>query len=361
MATVTGGPVTPAARVVARCAANDTRFPIARGTPLVPSVRRLLTRLTLAGLASLALRTAATAAGEPIVVVYPLTTTGGTDTREVGASIATALSQRLAQLGGLDIKPAPPGTARTDFLTAAVAESADYYVTGYATPLGNDISLVEQVVSTHSGSVVFSQTALAKNYDEAVGPAANLRSAILSHAGRGFAALSAPPPPSATPEPAPSNGGAFDIGKMLHRRPRAAGTPKPATVALAPATPAPDALALATDGDANPTERAYASATLLADLKASGRSTVPVAFGAGELVANVGSICRSTAQASRFYASSLSISRGAIPHVRYDLSIYDCAKAQLKTIRTDVPSPENQPLDEAIRAAVGKAIAEIPK
>jgi len=332
---------------------------------LLPSVRRLTVRLTLASLgglvASISIRTATPAAGEPIVVVYPLTTTGGTDTREVGASIATALSQRLAQLGGLDIVPATPGTARTNYLTAAVAESADYYVTGYATPLGSDISLVEQVVSTHSGSVVFSQTALAKNYDEAVEPAADLRSAILNHAGRGFAALSAPPPPTATPEPAPSNGGAFDIGKVLHRKRRDAASPKPAVVALAPATPAPDALALATDGDANPTERAYASATLIADLKASGRSTVPVTFGAGELVANVKSICRSTAQTSRFYASSLSISRSAVPHVRYDLSIFDCADAQLKTIRTDVPSPANEPLDEAIRTAVGKAIAQIPK
>ncbi len=160
----------------------------------------------------------------PTVVVYPLTTTGSVP-KQIGENLATAIGSDLASLGGVVVKPYVPGTQRSGFLTAAQGQGADYYITGYVTPLGSEMSLVEQVVSTRSGSIVFSTTAFARTYADAVGPVPTLRDAIVHHAGRGFAELDAPPP-SPTPEPIGSNGG-FNLTKALKHHRKGAATPAP--------------------------------------------------------------------------------------------------------------------------------------
>ena len=89
------------------------------------------------------------------------------------------------------IKPATPVSPKAAFLEAARLRGADYYVTGYLTPLGDEVSLLIQVVSTYSGTVVWSTTTQVRTYAEAAGQSDIIRDAILRHAGRSLAALEA--------------------------------------------------------------------------------------------------------------------------------------------------------------------------
>ncbi len=175
----------------------------------------------------------------PVVVVYPLTATGNVP-KGVGENLATAIGSDLASLGGVVVRPYTPGTQRTDYLVAAQKEGADYYVTGFLTPLGSEMSLVEQVVSTRSGSIVYSTTAFARTYADAIGPVPTLRDAIVHHAGRGFAQLDAPPPPPPSAEPIGSNG-RIDISKALKRRHKGKASPAPSPSASAVASSSPGA------------------------------------------------------------------------------------------------------------------------
>ena len=68
--------------------------------------------------------------------------------------------------------------------------------------------MVEQVVSTTTGIVVFSQTAQLNTYNDAAGQGADLAAFDLGHANRGLAAIGDPPaavrqPDAAHPAPAP--------------------------------------------------------------------------------------------------------------------------------------------------------------
>ena len=98
----------------------------------------------------------------PVVVVYPLSVTGSTDP-DAGARLALLFATQLVQEGGITIKPPEPGAKREDYLQAAKDLNADYYITGYVTPVGDSVSLVDQVVSTYSGIVVWSNTTEIRN------------------------------------------------------------------------------------------------------------------------------------------------------------------------------------------------------
>ena len=165
---------------------------------------------------------------KPIVIVYPLTVGSGMEA-EAGASVAVLLAQKLAQYNDVVVKPYPPGTKRQDFLTAAAAAGADYYVTGFLTPLGDEASLVVQIVSVASGTVVLSNTALVKTYGDAGAQSEFLHNAILHHAGRALASLDKPPT-SDTPAPNPSAKDEANVSNVLglfkHKK-KAEATPTP--------------------------------------------------------------------------------------------------------------------------------------
>ena len=55
--------------------------------------------------------------------------------------------------------PSRKASKRADFLTNARTNRADFYISGYVTPVGDHASVVEQVVSIDSGVILFSQTA----------------------------------------------------------------------------------------------------------------------------------------------------------------------------------------------------------
>ena len=192
----------------------------------------------------------------PVVVVFPLTVNGNDVQKESGSRIAIIIAQSMANLGGVVVKPAPPGSERKDYLAITRAQSADYYLSGYVTPLGEGASVVEQLVSAQSGIVVYSGTAQIKSYADADGQGAIIREAMLRHQARNIGAYEAPPERVATAAPtvapAADGGQQANIGKLFGRK---KATPKP--VAAATAIPA----ATSTNGPAAPPRTVASVAT----------------------------------------------------------------------------------------------------
>jgi hypothetical protein len=181
----------------------------------------------------------------PTVVVYPLTGTAGTPA-EAGGNVAILLSTKLTELGGITVRPYIPGTLRAQYLTAALAQNDDYYITGYLTPVGEEVSLIVQVVSTQSGSVIYSSSATVQTYADVVAQADPLHDAILHHAGRGLPSVGQVAT-ATTPAPITS-GGSVNLTRALGRHTRATPTPSPSPSATAVAavpsispSPAPSA------------------------------------------------------------------------------------------------------------------------
>jgi hypothetical protein len=205
----------------------------------------------------------------PTVIVYPLEASSSSLNREDSARIAGTLATQIA-LGGL-IKVVPPraGVERANYLSDARSVGANYYVTGFVTPLGNGASVVEQVVSTISGTLVFSVT----NYITSLGDISNqgdqLRAGILERGARALQAFQAPPPPEQTPAPEPSNGTETNINKLFGRK---KGAP---TVAEAPPKGATIGI-LTLGGSADFDSRAATAKSLAAAFERSGRHAVIV-------------------------------------------------------------------------------------
>ena len=275
----------------------------------------------------------------PVVVVYPITASGGASP-DAGGQIAILLSTRLAALGGLNVKPFTPGTTRAQFLDAALAQSADYYVTGYLAPVGEDVSFVAQVVSTHSGSIIYSSTQLVHTFGDAAAQAEPLHDAILHHAGRGLAALeAAPPQPSVSPS-SKTGGGGINISKAFSHKgapvapsaaPSAAAAVPTATAVSQVAPAGTTALVIATSGNGDDADRTYAASALSAALDRAGGHSSVVALGLGDVTAHASELCRLNPGVATFYAGTLGLNR-ARHHgtsVAYDLIAYDCNAAPL--------------------------------
>ncbi len=174
----------------------------------------------------------------PIVVVFPLGVAGGVD-KEASSRLAVLFATKIGEGNGVVVKPAPPGTERKDYRTVAESLKADYYVTGYVTPIGDEVSVVEQVVSVESGIVVFSNTAQVRTYNDAAGQGETLRVAILRHSARNLGAIIAPVT-RATAEPTaqPSGGTSTKLGGLgglLGKKKKASPTAAPSASA-APST-----------------------------------------------------------------------------------------------------------------------------
>jgi len=305
----------------------------------------------------------------PSDVVYPLTVSGGGDpSGEVGSNIAVLISNKLADLGGLTVKPYIPGTARAQYLDAAIKQGADYYVTGYLTPVGADVSMIVQIVSTYSGSVVYSTTAIARTFADAVGQADVVRTAILRHAGRGFAAIDAPAPPTA-PTTAPiANDGRVDLTKALGRRRRnGAATPAPSSSPAPGTSPAPAAvvaaarrpgnvLVLEVAGAADAPARTYAASALSQALRSQGISggLLPVTIEQG--IAHAAELCSANAGSSALYAPTLSVARDAkgAESVQLDVVAYDCKATVLGSQHVTAGVPGRGRLNVAIDRATVK-------
>ncbi|MFN2450081.1 MAG: hypothetical protein ABR508_09915 [Candidatus Baltobacteraceae bacterium] len=167
----------------------------------------------------------------PLVIVYPFDTS--TDIKSgTGQSAAQVFMQQMNADGGLDTIEGPANVKRPDYLTHARSVNAAYYVAGYMTPLGNGVSLVEQVVSTRSGTIVFGQTAQIESIQDATAQATMLHDGITARE-RELSDAYTQTQAQATSTPAAGNQanigkGLAGIAGLFHRNKSA--TPAPAIV-----------------------------------------------------------------------------------------------------------------------------------
>jgi hypothetical protein len=139
----------------------------------------------------------------PVVLVYPFDVETGADPR-IGMAIAQILGQEMVAAGGISVPPIPQGIKRADFLQNARAAHADFYISGYVTPVGDSAAVVEQVVSVDSGVILFSQTAQVASVADVASQSLLARSQILTFLGRGTETVETQP--SNTPAPTSTNG-----------------------------------------------------------------------------------------------------------------------------------------------------------
>ncbi len=133
--------------------------------------------------------------------------------------------------GGVDAILAPATIQRTDFLSYTRKLQADYYLMGYMTPLGGGVSLVEQIVSTESGTIAYGSTAQIDSFEDASSQALQMHSAVLAmeesdaerYAQAQGESTSTPGPTSQTNV----SKGLSDIAGLFKRR---TATPKPALI-----------------------------------------------------------------------------------------------------------------------------------
>ena len=123
------------------------------------------------------------AADAATVLIYPFDVQTGVDAK-IGIAIASILAQEMAAAGGLNVWPVPQGVKRADFLQNARTKAADFYISGYVTPVGDAAAVVEQVVSVDSGVILFSQTAQVQSVADVASQSLLARAQILAFVNR---------------------------------------------------------------------------------------------------------------------------------------------------------------------------------
>jgi len=169
----------------------------------------------------------------PVVVIYPFDVQTGVDVR-LGAAIAQILAQEMIAAGGITVPAVPQGVKRANFLENARTAHADFYISGYVTPVGDHASVVEQVVSVESGVILFSQTAQVSSVADVASQSLLAREQILAFVGRGTENVETQP--SNTPAPTSTNGaqmpltGISSIVSSVFKHKGAARGPSPAPI-----------------------------------------------------------------------------------------------------------------------------------
>lgn len=248
----------------------------------------------------------------PTVIVYPLEAGSSDLNREDSARIATTLATQIALGGAVKVIPPKAGVQRANYLADARLNGANYYVTGFITPLGNGASVVEQVVSTISGTMVFNVTNYITSLDDIVGQGDQLRQGIIERGNRALQAFQAPPPAPPTPAPEPSNGAETSINKIFsHKKAEA-----PASVALEPPKDATIAV-LAVGGSADYDHRIAAAKAIASAIERVGRHAVVVTADAPS-----NDVCTAN-KATSLVAAWLDTPAGANAALR--MIAYDCS------------------------------------
>lgn len=169
----------------------------------------------------------------PTVLVYPFDVQTGSDPR-IGIAIGQILAQEMNAAGGITILPVPKGVKRADFLDTARTQHADFYISGYVTPVGDSAAVVEQVVSVESGVILFSQTAQVMSVADVASQSLLAREQILAFVGRGTENVQTRP--TNTPAPTSTNGaqvpiqGLGSIVSSVFGKHKGARTPAPGPV-----------------------------------------------------------------------------------------------------------------------------------
>ena len=254
-----------------------------RPRPNAASVRRfLVVCLVLCfGLPLLAAAPLPSFFTKPSVIVFPFSSTGSSLDREASSRIATIIATQMANTGKVVVVPPPPGTERKDYLSVSRAHSAEYYISGYISALGDGASMVAQVVSTTTGIVIFSTTTQLTTYADAASQGEGLAGYISAHANRGLVAIgTAPPAAPPTPQPQASQEAAqANLTKLFGRKKKPAANPSAAPATAVPVA-ANSGTRVATATTAAPVPAVTAPAAALRNVTPQPAATVPAASGA---------------------------------------------------------------------------------
>jgi TolB-like protein len=137
--------------------------------------------LFVAGVAALTIPLvgAAPATQASQVVVYPLVASQGAPPT-IGLTVARFLVTGISQRGGIAAKLAPANTQQADYLATARTLGADYYVAGFVSAIGDEVSAVEQLVATKNGVIVWQNTAAYTVPDDARASGIAMHDAIVA-------------------------------------------------------------------------------------------------------------------------------------------------------------------------------------
>lgn len=267
----------------------------------------------------------------PIIVVFPFGTS--TDIAAAnGAKAATLFVQVMNSAGGIDAIGAPTTIKRDNYLSYARTVNADYYVTGYMTPLGEGVSLVEQVVSTRSGTMIFGQTAQINSFADASSQAIAVHDSLIAQEQAFKAQYQSA---QATSTPAPAAGGQAnltkgfsDIAGLFKRKGKAA------TKTVAVQKPGKGILVAHVNGSVPQTNLTSATSALYAALNGYYNTRLTNAPG-DNLVRQADSICGSdrnnTIATGTLSAKTTRHGLGSRTEWTFDLNVYTCWGAKLAT------------------------------
>jgi TolB-like protein len=260
------------------------------------------------------------------LVVYPFIVNGAAP-EELGSQLSERIAADITALGGVVVVH---GTAKAaEYRTAARAAGADFYFTGQIVPVFNRYSAIENLVSTRSGTVMWSVTIQFRTLADIVGEGGRIRAELF----RG----------DATPPPGIGANGSSLV------------TPVPMS----------GYVVLPLTGSALEADRGYALTALVDTLKRRGFSVVTVPSSAAvDPVVDGPAVCTKS-EARTLIVGSLDTTRvatsGTTPQTTAHIALrtFDC-RAHAFDLQSTVVNHIAPAGNDAIRGAIEDAVSAFP-
>ena len=268
------------------------------------------------------------AAATRTLVVYPFAVNGAAPA-DLGSQLADRIAAEIAALGGVQVVHGPASAKPADYRSAARAAGADVYFSGSIVPVFNSYSAIENLVSTRSGTVLWSVTIHFRTLADVVGEGSRVRAEL-------FRGEATPPPGTAV-----------------------AGTP------LITPSPISGYAVLPVTGSALDGDRAYALRAIVETLQHRGFTAVTVTSAAAiDPVTDGAAVCSKTV-AQTLIAGTLDTTRvatlGTTPQTTAHIALrtYDC-RAHAFDLQSTVVNHIAPIANDAIRGAVEDAVSAFP-
>jgi len=299
-----------------------------------------------------------------VVVVYPLVVSQGPPT--IGLAVSRVLVTGIAQRGGITAKIAPPETQQSAYLATARSLGADFYVAGFVSAIGDEVSAIEQLVATKNGTVVWQNTAAYTVPEDARASGASMHDAIVALTTPqyvplpGSGTVSAPQPAQAPPASA--------VPAVSRRSAPATPLPIPADEYAAPADAAvdgPRVVIVDFGGKALDAVKHYLPASIKRTLPKYHMSGSELDISTSEIATN-GLVACAQAGADYIIGGSIDSGQDGDPGAGFSvgtnltLDVYDCKHINAKpfvitknTSNGDAQTSVDIAVDQALKAFVG--------
>jgi TolB-like protein len=267
-------------------------------------------------------------AATPTLVVYPFAVNGAMPDG-LGNQLSDKIAAEIKALGGVNVIRGAASTKPADYRAAAQAAGADVYFSGSIVPIFNQFSAIENLVSTHSGTVVWSVSIQFRSIADVIGQGARVRDELYHGA------------------PAPPAGIAANGASLIT-------SPPMSGYAVLPVT-----------GSASSADRTYALNAIVDALKSRGHNVAPVTSANAIDPITGGALVCTTSGAQTLVVGSLDTTRvatsGTTPQTtaHIDLRTFDCRSHELD-LKPTVVNHIAPVADDAIRGAVDDAISAFP-